>query len=47
MKRHLKSAAQLLLIWLAIALTLAIAAGVLAVIDPLHDVPYVGTRGRV
>lgn len=46
MKRFLKSTAQLLLIWAAIALTLAVAAGVLAAIDPLHDVPYVGARGQ-
>lgn len=46
MKRFLKSTAQLLLIWLAIALTLAVVAGVLAAIDPLRDVPFVGTRGQ-
>lgn len=37
MKRFLKSTAQLLLIWLAIALTLAVGAGLLAAIDPLHQ----------
>ncbi|MGN6657054.1 MAG: hypothetical protein ACTHJ9_17175 [Rhodanobacter sp.] len=46
MKRFLKSTAQLLLIWLAIALTLAAGAGLLAVINPLHDVPFVGAMGQ-
>jgi len=44
MKRHLKSLAQLLLIWLAIALTLAVGAVALAAMDPLHEQTTHGSR---
>lgn len=47
MRRFLKSIAQLLLIWSAIVLSIAVAGAMLAAIDPLHDVPYVGARGKV
>lgn len=38
MKRHLKSAAQLLLIWLDIAGALIVAGAVMQAIDPLKQV---------
>lgn len=44
MKRHLKSAAQLLLIWLALMATLAVAAALLAEFDPLSQIQFIGAR---
>lgn len=46
MKSFLRSAGQLLLIWLAIMAALAAAAAVLTVIDPMKGVPYVSARGE-
>jgi hypothetical protein len=40
MKRFLTGLGQLALIWLGIAIAIATAAAVLAVLDPMHDVPY-------
>lgn len=42
MKRHLKSAAQLLLIWIAIAATLVVAAVAWALIDTAPFITHIG-----